>query len=99
MYFDSSQDDLEDKKSELSALKSEKVDGKDSIGIKGNHLNEKVFFRNKMYIDSSYRFLRVRVGSIFMLLGYGSGQPSLVWVWVWKISSKNYKFFNFSPSG
>jgi len=27
----------------------------------------------------------------------GSGQPSLVWVWIWKISPKNVKFFNFFP--
>jgi len=26
-----------------------------------------------------------------------SGQPSLVWVWVWKISPKNPTFFNFLP--
>jgi len=26
-----------------------------------------------------------------------SGQPSLVWVWVWKMSPKNPKFFNFFP--
>jgi len=35
------------------------------------------------------------VGSIFC----GSGQPSMVWVWVWKISTKNVKFFNFFPFG
>jgi len=29
----------------------------------------------------------------------GSGQPSVVWVWVWKISPKNPWFFNFCPSG
>jgi len=28
-----------------------------------------------------------------------SGQPSLVWVWVWKISPKYQKNFNFFPSG
>jgi len=28
----------------------------------------------------------------------GSDQPSLVWVWIWKISSKNVKFLNFCPS-
>jgi len=27
------------------------------------------------------------------------GQPSMVWVWVWKISPKKVKFFNFFPSG
>jgi len=27
----------------------------------------------------------------------GLGQPSLVWVWVWKILPKNPKFFNFFP--
>jgi len=26
-----------------------------------------------------------------------SGHPSLVWVWIWKISPKNLKFFNFFP--
>jgi len=28
----------------------------------------------------------------------GLGQPSLVWVWVWKISPKNTKNFNFFSS-
>jgi len=28
----------------------------------------------------------------------GSGQPSMILVLVWKISPKNVKFFNFSPS-
>jgi len=27
------------------------------------------------------------------------GQPFMVWVWIWKISSKNVKFFNFFPFG
>jgi len=27
---------------------------------------------------------------------YGSGQPSVVWVWFWETSPKNVKFFNFS---
>jgi len=35
--------------------------------------------------------------SIFFAL-VGMGQPSLVWIWVWKISDKNPKFFSFSPS-
>jgi len=29
----------------------------------------------------------------------GSGQPFMVWVWIWKISLKNVKFFNFFLSG
>jgi len=32
---------------------------------------------------------------IFDLGRVGSDQPPLVWVWVWKISPKNVKFFNF----
>jgi len=36
----------------------------------------------------------------FLWLGLGrSGQPSMVWVWVWKISPKNIKFFNFFTFG
>jgi len=27
------------------------------------------------------------------------GQPFMVWVWIWKISPKNVKFFNFFPLG
>jgi len=27
----------------------------------------------------------------------GPGQPFMVWVWIWKISPKNVKFFNFFP--
>jgi len=27
------------------------------------------------------------------------GQPSMVWVWIWKSSPKNIKFFNFFPFG
>jgi len=41
-----------------------------------------------------------RVGSIFWCSGpVGSGQPSLVWVWIWQISPKNHIFFNFFPFG
>jgi len=29
------------------------------------------------------------------LMRVGSGQPFMVWVWIWKISPKNVKFFNF----
>jgi len=37
-----------------------------------------------------------QVRSIFCGLGQvGSGQPSMVWVWVAKISPKNINFFNF----
>jgi len=28
-------------------------------------------------------------------LWLGSGQPFMVWVWIWKISPKDVKFFNF----
>jgi len=39
-------------------------------------------------------------GSNFCCSGWvGSGQPSLIWVWIWKISPKNIKFFNFLPIG
>jgi len=39
-----------------------------------------------------------RVGSSqFFVARVGSGQPSMVWVW--KISPKKVKFFNFFPSG
>jgi len=36
---------------------------------------------------------------IFDLGRVGLGQPSLVWVWVWKISPKNTNFFYFLPFG
>jgi len=40
------------------------------------------------------------VGSIFCGSGQvGSGQPFMVWVWIWKISPRNVKFFIFFPSG
>jgi len=29
-------------------------------------------------------------------LWLGLGQPFIIWVWIWKISPKNVKFFNFS---
>jgi len=29
----------------------------------------------------------------------GSGQPFMVWVWIWEISHKNVNFFIFFPSG
>jgi len=32
-------------------------------------------------------------------LWLGSGLPFMVWVWIWKISSKNINFFNFLPFG
>jgi len=36
------------------------------------------------------------VGSIFCGSGWvGSGQPFLVWVWIWKMFPKNVKFYNF----
>jgi len=37
----------------------------------------------------------VDLGWVDVLL-LGLGQQSLIWVWVWKISPKNTKFFNFS---
>jgi len=37
-------------------------------------------------------------GRVKVLL-LGSGQPSLVCVWVWKFSPKNPNFFNFCPTG
>jgi len=46
----------------------------------------------------SYPFgLIVMGGDKKFLTWVGSGQPSMVWVW--KISPKNVKFFNFFPSG
>jgi len=41
---------------------------------------------------------RVRSGE-FLVAWVGSGQPSMVWVWIWKISPKKVKFFNFFPFG
>jgi len=41
-----------------------------------------------------------RVGSIFCSSGrVRSGQPFMVWVWIWKIFPKYVKFFNFFPFG
>jgi len=37
--------------------------------------------------------------SEIFLIRVGLGQPSLVWVFIWKISTKNHKFFNFLPLG
>jgi len=46
---------------------------------------------------------RVRSGQFFVgRVGsgrVGSSQPFMVWVWIWKISPKNVKFFNFLPFG
>jgi len=39
---------------------------------------------------------RVGSGQIFVAR---AGSASLVWVWIWKISLKNAKFFNFLPFG
>jgi len=36
---------------------------------------------------------------IFDLGQVRSDKPSMVWVWIWKISPKNVKFFNLFPSG
>jgi len=44
----------------------------------------------------SHQIFLNRAGSI-IVARVESGQPSLVWVW--KISLKNTKFFNFIPSG
>jgi len=50
--------------------------------------------------SSSEIFDPGQVRSIFCCSGWvGSGQPSLVWFWIWKISPKNTRFFNFFPSG
>jgi len=35
----------------------------------------------------------------FFVARVGPGQPFMVWVWIWKISTKNVKFFNFFPFG
>jgi len=41
-----------------------------------------------------------RVGSIYCGSGWvGSGQPYKVWVWIWKISPRNVKFFIFFTFG
>jgi len=52
------------------------------------------------YLSQSLRlyFSDVRPVQNFLTM-VGSGQLSLVWVWVWKISPKNPKFFNFFPIG
>jgi len=34
-----------------------------------------------------------------ILIWVGSGQPFMAWVWFWKISPKNVKFFNFFTFG
>jgi len=31
----------------------------------------------------------------FLVAHVGSGQPSMVWIWIWKISPKNINFFTF----
>jgi len=63
----------------------------------------KITNEGKKYVKSSdgsgSKFL-ARVGSIFSGSGWvRSVQPSMVWVWIWKISPKNVKLFNFFPSG
>jgi len=35
----------------------------------------------------------------FFVARVGSGQLFMVWAWIWKISPKNVKFFNFFPFG
>jgi len=42
--------------------------------------------------------IRVRLGQFFVARVV-SGQQSMVWVWICKISPKNVKFFNFFPFG
>jgi len=37
-------------------------------------------------------------GQIFVAR-VGLGQPFMVWLWIWKISPKNVKFFNIFPFG
>jgi len=41
------------------------------------------------------QLMQGRGGKLMM----GSGQPFMVWVWIWKISPKNVKIFNFFPFG
>jgi len=48
-------------------------------------------------MGSGQKFL-TRVESIFRSSGQ-LGQPSMAWVWIWKISPKNVKFSIFFPSG
>jgi len=40
-----------------------------------------------------------RSGSKFFVAWVRLGQPFMVWVWIWKISPKNVKIFNFLPFG
>jgi len=42
------------------------------------------------------KFLTLVRSGQFIVARVGSGQPFIVWVWIWKISPKNVKFF---PSG
>jgi len=61
----------------------------------------------KFFLQNKFDFGNVSDGSgqnflthvkSFFVVWVGSGQPSLLWVWVLKISPKTTNFFNFSPS-
>jgi len=45
------------------------------------------------------KFLTLVGSEQFFVAQVGLGQPFMVWVWVWKISPQNIKFFNFFPFG
>jgi len=50
-------------------------------------------------IFGAQSFIKIHVMGLGqkILTQVGSDQPSMVWVWIWKISNKNVKFFNFFP--
>jgi len=65
--------------------------------LRGSHLYG-LSFRHLFWSFNQQVQISVGTGSIFCWSGWvRSGQPSLVWVWVWKVSPKNPKFFNFFP--
>jgi len=67
-----------------------------------NISSKKLTLINSKFLSLDQRCVRVknfwpRVGSgQFFVARGGSGQPSLVWIWIRKISPKYPKFFNFS---
>jgi len=59
-------------------------------------LNPPIILYVKISTTGPGQKLLTLVGSIFCCSGWvGTGQQSLLWVWVWKISPKNHKIFNF----
>jgi len=68
-------------------------------------------FKTSIWVTADYYHLVAiqgwKIAGMDVVIGPGetfltqvrSGQPSMVWVWIWKISPKNIKCFNFFPSG